>query len=81
MGILYSFVDTFAISTESSLNDEPRHFGGVRLMAVSGRSRLLVFPVGNEVINDSRIGQRGGVAETIDLVGSNLAQDTTHDLA
>src|SRR6516162_5606928 len=41
---------------------------------------LLVLPVGDEIVDHSRIGQRRGVAEIGELVLGDLAQDAAHDL-
>ena len=41
----------------------------------------LVLPVGDQVVDDGRIGEGRGVAERAELVLGDLAQDAAHDLA
>src|SRR3974377_2384434 len=50
-------------------------------LKLRARSRALVLPVGHQIVDDGRVGERRGVAEITELVLRDLAQDATHDLA
>ncbi len=41
--------------------------------------QLFISPMLNNIVNHGRIGQRGGIAQTADLIGRHFTQNTTHD--
>lgn len=43
--------------------------------------KLLVGAILDEVVDNGRIGKRGRVSETVDLICGNLAQNTAHDFS
>src|SRR5690606_30093295 len=56
----------------------PRHWAGAWLLPLR---RSAVGAIGDEVVDHAGIGEGGGIAEGVDLVGGDLAQDAAHDLA
>lgn len=55
--------------------------GWIGVGSCGRQSALLVLPVGDQIVDDSGIGQRRGVAQRAEFVLGDLAQYPAHDLA